>query len=66
MPRSHVLGGYETLEAKIRRIRPDACQDEREHALSAMYKGFCYVPEDRVTAAQLLEDPSFHVVMSYY
>lgn len=66
LPRSEILGGYETLEQKIDRSRPDLSQDERGHALSIMHKGFCYAPEHRITAAQLLEDPSFIALMSYY
>ena len=66
IPRTHILGGYETLEHKVDRIRPDICQDERKHALSIMYRGFCYTPENRITAAQLLEDHSFNALMSYY
>ena len=66
MPRSNILGGYETLEHKIDRLRPDVCQEEREHALSIMYRGFSCAPEHRITAALLLEDPSFNALMSYY
>jgi hypothetical protein len=66
MPLSDILGGYKTLEHKVDRLRPDICRDEREHVLSVMYKGFCYVPEHRITAAQLLEGPSFNALMSYY
>jgi len=66
MPRTDILGGYETLEHKIDRLRPEISRDEREHALSIMYRGFAYLPEQRITAAQLLEDPSFNALMSYY
>jgi hypothetical protein len=31
-----------------------------------MYKGFYVIPEQRITAAQLLEDTSFNALMSYY
>ena len=66
MPQSGVGGGYESLEHRIDRLRPDICREERAHALSVMYKGFCVIPEQRITAAQLLEDPSFNALMSYY
>jgi serine/threonine protein kinase len=66
MPRLDIMGGYETLEEKIDRLRPDICKAEREHVLSVMYKGFTCAPEHRITAAQLLEDPSFNALMSYY
>lgn len=66
MPRSQVKGGYETLENKIDRLRPDTCRDERDLALAVMRKGFCYDPEQRITAEQLLEDPSFNALMYYY
>lgn len=38
MPRSTLPGGYETLEHKIDRLRPDITQDEREHVLSVILK----------------------------
>jgi serine/threonine protein kinase len=66
MPRSSIVGGYETLEEKIDRLRPDICKRERELALSVMHKGFACAPERRITAAQLLEDPSFNALMLYY
>ena len=54
MPRSNILGGYETLERKVDRIRPDICRYEREHALSIIRRGFSYSPERRITVTQLL------------
>ncbi|KAI1772993.1 kinase-like protein [Hypoxylon cercidicola] len=66
MPRSQVGGGYETLEKRIIRLRPDICQDERQHALAVMRKGFEYIPEKRITATEMLEDPSFNALMAYY
>ena len=50
------------LESTIERTRPDASSSERCHALSIMSKGFCYDPERRITAAQLLQDPSFQAI----
>jgi serine/threonine protein kinase len=66
IPRPQLLGGVEALEAKIDRLRPEVCENEKFHALAVMRKGFCIYPERRITAAQLLEDPSFNAVMSYY
>jgi hypothetical protein len=31
-----------------------------------MRKGFCYLPENRMTATQLLEDPSFRAILEIY
>ena len=66
MPRSNILGGYETLERKVDRIRPGICRDEREYALSIMRRGFSCSPERRITATQLLQDPLWNALMSYY
>jgi serine/threonine protein kinase len=55
-----------TLEAKIRVVRPDVSPTERNHVLSIISKGFSYLPEDRLSATQLLQDPSFKAVMEIY
>jgi serine/threonine protein kinase len=55
-----------TLEAKIRHARPDVSPTERDHVLSIMSKGFSYLPEDRPSATQLLQDASFKAVMEIY
>lgn len=55
-----------SLESKIDRLRPDISENERYHALKVMYRGFQYLPENRLTAAQLLEDESFKIVMGFY
>lgn len=52
-----------TLAAKIKRARPEASQTEIKNVLSFMSKGFCYLPESRMSAAELLEDASFKAVM---
>lgn len=54
------------LKAMIERARPETSQTERNHVLSVMYKGFCHLPESRVSAAQLLQDASFKAVMKIY
>ena len=54
------------LAARIARMRPDTNQAEREHVLSIMSKVFCYLPEQRITADQLLQDPSFKAIVEMY
>ncbi|KAI1752693.1 kinase-like protein [Xylaria castorea] len=66
MPRSEILGGYKTLEHRIDFLRPEISPEERKLALEVFRKGFEYLPEKRITAAQLLEDPSFNALMAYY
>jgi serine/threonine protein kinase len=55
-----------TLEAMIGHARPDVSSTERAHVLSFMLKGFSYDPQDRITAAQLLDNASFQAVMGVY
>jgi serine/threonine protein kinase len=55
-----------SLETKIREEQPDVSPAERDHVLSIMSKGFSYLPEDRPSATQLLQDPSFKAVMEKY
>jgi serine/threonine protein kinase len=55
-----------TLEAIIARIRPETSPLERQHVLSFLSKGFCYLPQRRMTAAELLDDASFHAIMEIY
>ena len=55
-----------TLEAVVSRIRPDVSVSERYHVVSLMTKGFRYLPQDRITAAELLRDESFQQVMGFY
>lgn len=50
------------LEKSIEDNRPDASSTERSRALSVMFKGLTYEPERRITAAQLLQDPSFRAI----
>lgn len=55
-----------TLENKVARHRPDADPVERELVLSVLRKGLSYLPENRLTASQLLEDNSFKALMDIY
>ncbi|GKZ31873.1 hypothetical protein AbraIFM66950_000784 [Aspergillus brasiliensis] len=55
-----------TLESKIARLRPDADSMERSHVLSTMSRVFTYNPAKRLTATQLLRDPSFRAIMENY
>ena len=55
-----------TLEAIIARIRPETSLFERQHVLSFLSKGFCYLPQGRMTTAELLEDASFRVIIEIY
>lgn len=54
------------LAAKIAYFRPDADLAEREHVQSVMSKVFIYDPGKRLTAVELLEDPSFRAIMDRY
>jgi serine/threonine protein kinase len=54
------------LAARIARMRPDTSQVERELVLSVMHKAFCYLPERRITAEQLLQYPPFKTIMEIY
>jgi serine/threonine protein kinase len=56
----------QTLESIVKRTRPDVGEVERNHVVSIMSKVFCYSPDDRLTATQLLQDPSFQAVMEIY
>lgn len=55
-----------TLAASVARFRPDADPVEKEHVHSIMPKIFHYCPEKRLSAAQLLQDPSFRAIMDNY
>jgi serine/threonine protein kinase len=54
------------LEVKIPKWRPDASPEELQLVLSIIRRGLSYLPENRPTAAQLLEDPSFVSLMEIY
>ncbi|KKZ61912.1 hypothetical protein EMCG_03611 [[Emmonsia] crescens] len=55
-----------SLAAKISKFRPEADQTEQKHMLSIMSKVFTFCPQKRLTATQLLHDPSFKAVMEKY
>lgn len=50
------------LKAMIKRARPEASETEQNNLLSVMSKGFCYLPESRMSAEQLLQDTSFRTI----
>ncbi|KAN0078905.1 Protein kinase-like domain containing protein [Elaphomyces granulatus] len=54
------------LERLIQKERPETSPTERNHVLSLMSRVFCYCPEDRLTATQLLQDASFKALMEIY
>jgi serine/threonine protein kinase len=54
------------LKICLKEEQPDTSPTERDHVLSVMSKGFCYLPEGRLTATQLLQDPSFKALMEIY
>ncbi|EGC43951.1 protein kinase [Histoplasma capsulatum var. duboisii H88] len=55
-----------SLAAKISKFRPEADQTEQKHMLSIMSKVFTFCPQKRLTATQLLHDPSFKAIMEKY
>jgi serine/threonine protein kinase len=55
-----------TLGSIIKKYRPEVSLVEQNHVLNIMSKGFCYSPDDRPTATELLHDPSFQAVMEIY
>lgn len=55
-----------SLESRLDWGRPEISRQERALALEVFRKGFQYLPEKRLTAAQLLRDPSFRALMAYY
>lgn len=54
------------IAGTIAYCRPDADPDEQKHVQSIMGKVFRYCPEERLTATQLLRDPSFVAIMDKY
>ena len=55
-----------TLKSTIYRLRPEASQTERDHVLSIMSKGFCYLPKSRLSTAELQQDLSFQAIMKLF
>jgi serine/threonine protein kinase len=58
--------GKDPLELIIKETRPEVSSVERNHVLEIMSKVFCYSPDDRLSATQLLQDPSFQAVMEIH
>jgi serine/threonine protein kinase len=56
----------ESFKSIIERGRHEVGEVERNHIVSIMEKVFCYSPDKRSTATQLLQDPSFQAVMEIY
>ncbi|KAH7129124.1 kinase domain-containing protein [Dactylonectria macrodidyma] len=54
------------LEARVAQAGDDNCPMEQQLVLSILRKGLPYLPEDRLAAAQLLEDASFRAIMDMY
>lgn len=54
------------LASTIAHFCPDADPTERQHMNSIMCKMFQYCPEKRLTATELLRDPSFRAIMDKY
>ncbi|PYH74311.1 kinase-like protein [Aspergillus vadensis CBS 113365] len=52
-----------TLESRLAYFRPDADLVERSHVLSIISRVLTYDPAKRMTASQLLRDPSFRAIM---
>nr|RBQ87700.1 hypothetical protein FVER53263_20384 [Fusarium verticillioides] len=55
-----------SLEAKLARLRPEVDGAERALVISVLRKGLSYLPQDRLTARELLEDASFKDLMQIY
>ena len=54
------------IASTIAYYRPDVDPTEREQVHSIMSRVFTYCPEKRLTATQLLQDPSFRAIMDRY
>ncbi|OJD14721.1 serine/threonine protein kinase [Blastomyces percursus] len=55
-----------SIAGTIAHFRPDSDAIERKHMYSLLSKGFNYCPEKRLTAEQLLQDPTFRAIMKKY
>lgn len=55
-----------SLAAKIRRGNSDSDPVEQQQMVSILTRGFDYNPETRITATQLLQDPSFKAIIGRY
>ncbi|WEW59075.1 hypothetical protein PRK78_004544 [Emydomyces testavorans] len=55
-----------SLEDRIRYRRPKIDSAERKLLMSILTRGFSLVPERRLTASQLLQDPDFNALIDIY
>ncbi|KIE00738.1 kinase domain-containing protein, partial [Metarhizium majus ARSEF 297] len=55
-----------TLEEIVKRARPELLDAERKLILSVFSKAFTYLPENRLTAAELSQDKDFNAIMELY
>ena len=55
-----------TFNRYIDKFVPNASPAEKAHVISIVLKVLRYCPEDRLTATQLLQDPSFKALMEMY
>ncbi|GAB0139150.1 hypothetical protein EsDP_00007363 [Epichloe bromicola] len=55
-----------TLEEIVKRARPEIFHTERKLVLSVFSKVFTYLPEKRLTAAELLQNKDFNAIMELY
>ena len=56
----------EPLPAFIDRLRLDMDKAERHLVHTVLARGLCYLPESRLSAAQLLQDASFRAIVAFY
>jgi hypothetical protein len=56
----------EPLPAFIDRLRPDMDKAGRRLVHTVLARGLCYLPESRLSAAQLLQDASFCALVAFY
>jgi hypothetical protein len=54
------------LHSFIDSLRPEMGRVERDITCLVLGRGFCYFPESRLSAAQLIEDVSFRTLLSLY
>ncbi|KAI6756061.1 hypothetical protein HG530_011797 [Fusarium avenaceum] len=57
---------HHTLEAKVKRTLYDISPVEQQLVISILQRGLSYIPEQRFSAGQLLEDASFKELMALH
>ena len=55
-----------TLEAKVERLKKDISLEEKELVLAVLKRGLSYDPSERLSAGELLEDPTFNKLLELY